>query len=111
MTNEEAVAFGVNSALYLNTALFAAACLQHLFRLTASSLHLFEMRQGPGSAASQLLAASLGHIHQAPTPVMSEAILSGFRKARPLVIGSDAQGRSEDGLTEDDTALHLPAEL
>lgn len=49
----------------------------------------------------------VGHIHQAQTSVISEAILSGFRKARPLVIGSDAEGHPEDGLTEDDTVLHL----
>lgn len=53
----------------------------------------------------------VGHTHQAPTSAISEAILSGFGKARPLVIASDAEGHSEDRLTEDDRALHLPAEL
>lgn len=80
-------------------------------------LHLLEVAdggRGPRLHSNQgdaTLRGVVGHIHQAPTPVISEAILSGFRKARPLVIGSDAEGHSEDRLTEDDTVLRLPPEL
>lgn len=81
-------------------------------------LHLLEVvdggRGGPRLHSNQgeaTLRGVVGHIHQAPTPVISEAILSGFREARPLVIGSDAEGHSEDRLTEDDTVLRLPPEL
>lgn len=52
-----------------------------------------------------------GRIDRAWTSVTNEAILSGFRKARLLVIGTDADGESEDRLTEEDTVLHLPHEL
>lgn len=52
-----------------------------------------------------------GRIDRAWTSVTNEAILSGFRKARLLVIGTDADGESEDRLTEEDTGLHLPHEL
>lgn len=60
---------------------------------------------------AQLSSMSRGRIDRAWTSVANEAILSGFRKARLPVIGSDADGESEDRLTEEDTALHLPHEL
>lgn len=53
----------------------------------------------------------VGRIDRAWTSVTNEAILSGFRKARLLVIGTDADGESEDRLTEEGTVLHLPLEL